>query len=83
VCDGGPVATARYISSPASVSVTYDGHTLLLQSALSGSGARYTSSTGPHTISPLEWWTKGPRATLSELKSSGNNRLVATCHQIR
>ncbi len=81
-CDGGTTATARYdTSSPqGGAVVAFGGNTLAFDSAPSGSGARYTTASGPHAIAPLEWWTKGRGATLSELATGpGSNRLIATC----
>ncbi|MGI4879486.1 MAG: MliC family protein [Janthinobacterium lividum] len=85
-CDGGTGATAKYdTSSPGGGAiVAYGGHTLAFSSAMSGSGARYTTAAGAHAITPLEWWTKGRGARLSELGSGGiPNRTIATCHETR
>lgn len=81
-CDAGSTAYARYDTKPqGGVSVTFGGNTLVFDIAPSGSGARYTTVAGPHAIAPLEWWTKGRDATLSELAThGGTNRLIATCH---
>lgn len=81
-CDAGVKATARYNMAPATGAVvSYGGHSFAFNTAPSGSGARYTTPVGPHAITPLEWWTKGPGATLSELGANGSpNRLIATCH---
>ena len=65
-CDAGTMATARYNMAPATGAVVnFGGHTLAFRTAPSASGARYTTADGPHAITPLEWWTKGPGATLS------------------
>lgn len=86
VCNAGSKATAQYDTTTAKggAIVTFGGNTLAFDSASSGSGARYTTAVGPYAIAPLEWWTKGRDATLSELAShSRTSRLIATCHQAR
>ncbi len=84
-CDAGSKASALYDTTTlqGGVVVVFGGNTLAFASAPSGSGARYLTAVGAHTITPLEWWTKGRDATLSEVATHGGNRLIATCHQAR
>ncbi len=85
-CDAGRTATARYDTSSLTGGfvLTIDGQVLSLKSDVSGSGARYTTNSDLLSITPLEWWTKDPNATLSELAPtpSCTNRLLTTCHQV-
>jgi len=59
-CVDGQAITAGYPDSRTAV-VTYKDHAYTLKLAPSADGARYTGY-------GLQWWTKGPHATISALK---------------
>ncbi|MEP9371668.1 MliC family protein [Mesorhizobium sp. KR1-2] len=52
--------------------VPIDGKSIVFASAISGSGARYTSG-------KYEWWTKGDEAFLRDLTGDENGELVLEC----
>jgi membrane-bound inhibitor of C-type lysozyme len=60
-CADGQTVTAGYLDRETAV-VSYGDHSFTLKLARSADGARYTGY-------GLQWWTRGDRATLTELKS--------------
>jgi len=59
-CADGSSIVAGYPDHETAV-VTYKGHAYTLKLAPSADGARYTGY-------GLQWWTRGPRATITALK---------------
>ena len=60
-CAGGQTVTAGYPDRETAV-VTFKDHAYTLKLARSADGARYTGY-------GLQWWTRGDRANLAELKA--------------
>jgi membrane-bound inhibitor of C-type lysozyme len=59
-CADGQRITAGYPDRETAI-VTYKGHAYTLKQAASASGARYTGY-------GLQWWEKGPQASIAALK---------------
>lgn len=77
-CDGGRRVAVGYPAcrdaAEAPIRLGYDGRTVLLDPVRAGSGARYASR-----AADLQWWTKGPEATLS--RRSDGRPLAANCRE--
>lgn len=98
-CDNGKSVTAEYnetdqksskdgattASKSSTVTLTIDGKSYTLDSAISASGARYTGKDGPTQGRFFTWWTKdnalwleGPLAKFGDLDAE---EIVATCKE--
>lgn len=64
-CKSGKTVEATYPTTE-TATVVYDGKTIAMKIAVSGSGARYTGD-------GLEWWTKGNEGTMSKLLPDGTS----------
>ncbi len=77
-CESGRTVTASYPTTESAV-VDYEGRTIQMNVAVSGSGARYVGD-------DMEWWTSGSGAgsegTLFRHNTDGTSGdLVETCEQ--
>lgn len=71
-CSGDTRITVRYLNMKDGVSLAIlviEGEIILMETAISGSGARYVSA-DPQT--PYQWWTKGSDGMLDRLGPDGN-----------
>lgn len=83
-CDGGLDVTAYYSeaqnTSEARLAIGTESY--MLASAISASGAKYSSAKGRNAGKTLTWWTKGDEAMLIEAPSGsedGANETIVNC----
>jgi membrane-bound inhibitor of C-type lysozyme len=68
-CENGMKILAEYANGSddkSTAKLEISGNSYMLVSAISASGARYTTMNGMKPDKALEWWTKGDRGTLSD-----------------
>ena len=73
-CGDGISLPVSYVNSDPNflAVVPVDGKSIIFASAISGSGARYTSGR-------YEWWTKGDNATLRDLTVDESEKPMLEC----
>lgn len=76
-CESGEALTVQYINAAPNflAIVPVDGQNLIFTSAISASGARYTSG-------PYEWWSHQGEGTLRDLMQDEDAAPLATCTEV-